>query len=106
YLVTRNIMTMPQNKRTYTFYAKALFDKLSQAERDYAQLKASRIEAGRAENVIAWANGSHALAKSGAYSLPSKTLKTSTRGFQKKNPQGQPMNIVVLDEKYFSDNMP
>jgi hypothetical protein len=33
-------------------------------------------------------------------------VKTSTRGFQKKNPQGQPMDIVVLDEKYFTDNLP
>ena len=105
-LVERNIMMMPENKRTDTFYAKALFDKLSQAERDYAQLKSASIEAGRAENVIAWAEDSHVLAKSGAYRLPSKMVKTSTRGLQKKNPQGQPMDIVVLDEKYFTDNMP
>jgi hypothetical protein len=105
-LVERNIMTMPEDKRTNDFYAKSLFDRLSQAERDYAQLKSSNIEAGRVENVIAWAEDSHALAKSGAYRLPSKTVKTSTRGFQKKDSQGQPMDIVVLDEKYFTDNMP
>jgi S1/P1 Nuclease. len=105
-LVERNIMLMPADKRTIAFYAKSLFDKLSQSERDYAQLKSSSIESGRAENVIAWAESSHALAKSGAYHLPSKTVKTSTRGLQKKNPQGQPLDIVVLDEKYFTDNMP
>ena len=105
YLVRRNIMLMPQNKQTYAFYAKALLDKLNQAERDYAQLKAAHIESGHAENVIAWAEASHALAKSGAYHLPSHTVKTSTRGFQKKNPQGQAMDIVVLDEQYFTDNM-
>src|SRR5205085_5172493 len=105
YLVRRNIMLMPQNKQTYAFYAKALLDKLNQAERDYAQLKAAHIESGHAENVIAWAEASHALAKSGAYHLPSHTVKTSTRGFQKKNPQGQAMDIVVLDEQYFSNNM-
>lgn len=105
YLVSRNIMLMPHDKQTYTFYAKALFDKLSQAERDYAQLKAAHIESGHAENVVAWAEASHALAKSGAYHLPSKTVKTSTRGFQKKNAQGQAMDIVVLDEQYFTDNM-
>lgn len=106
YIVERNIKTMPQDKQTYSFYAKALFDKLSQAERDYAQLKSASIEAGRAETVEAWAEDSHALAKSGAYGLPSKTVKTSTRGFQKKNPQGQALEIIVLDEKYFTDNMP
>ena len=105
YLVTRNIMLMPHDKRTDNFYAKALFDKLSQAERDYAQLKAAHIESGHAENVIAWAEAAHELAKSGAYHLPSKTVKTSTRGFQ-KIVQGQPVDIVVLDEKYFTDNMP
>jgi len=47
----------------------------------------------------------HELAKSSAYHLPSKTVKTSTRGFQ-KIVQGQPVDIVVLDEKYFTDNMP
>lgn len=106
YLVTRNIKLMPANKQTYAFYAKSLVDKLSQAERDYAQLKSSVIETGRAENVIAWAESSHALAKSGAYDLPSKTVKTSTRGFQKKDSHGQPLDIVVLDEKYFTQNMP
>ena len=105
-LVARNVMTMPQNQQTYTFYAKALFDKLSQAERDYAQLKSASIQAGQAETVAAWADAAHALAKSGAYRLPSKTVQTSTRGFQKKNPQGKPMDIIVLDEKYFTDNMP
>jgi S1/P1 Nuclease len=105
-LVNRNIMAMPQDKRTYDFYARALFDKLGQAERDYAQLKSSSIKAGQAETVAAWANAGHALAKSGAYRLPSKTVETSTRGLQKKNPQGKPFDIIVLDEKYFTDNMP
>ena len=105
YLVSRNIMLMPHDKQTYTFYATALFDKLSQAERDYAQLKAAHLVSGHAENVVAWAEACHALAKSGAYHLPSQTVKTSTRGFQKKNPQGQPMDIVVLDEQYFTANM-
>lgn len=105
-LVGRNIMAMPEDKRKPDFYAKALFDKLSQAERDYAQLKSASIETGRAENVIAWAEESHTVAKSSTYNLPSKMVKTSTRGFQKKNFQGQPMDIIVLDEKYFTDNLP
>lgn len=105
YLVDRNISLMPQGKRTYPAYAASLFKKLNKAERDYAQAKASNIESGRAETVVAWAEGSHALAKTSAYSLPSKTVKTSTRGAQKKDRQGKPLDLIVLNEKYFTDNM-
>jgi nuclease S1 len=106
YLVDRVIMAMPENGRTPAAYAQALVDKLTQAERDFAQLKAAHIEAGRAENVVSWAEFSHALAKNHTYHLPSQTTKTSTRGLQKKTPQGQPLDIIVLDEKYFADNFP
>jgi hypothetical protein len=106
YLVERNIMMMEQEKRTSNRYAESLFKKLSEAERNYAQLKSSSIEAGHAENVIAWAEGSHVLAKTSTYKLPSKTVKTSSRGFQKKDRDGNPMDIIILDEKYFTDHMP
>ena len=38
-------------KQTDAFYAQSLVDKLSQAERDYAQLKATSIDAGKVENI-------------------------------------------------------
>ena len=106
YIVDRNIKAMPTGQRTFTRYAKSLFNGLSQAERDYAQLKSPVIETGTAENVIAWAEGSHALAKTSTYVLPSTKVKTSTRGFQKKDKQGNPLDIIVLDEDYFTGNMP
>ena len=106
YIVDRNIMAMEPGKRTYNHYAEALFNRLSLAERNYAQLKSPNIEVGRDENVIAWAEGSHALAKTFVYVLPSSTVKTSSRGFQKKDGQGKPLDIIVLNEKYFTDNMP
>jgi hypothetical protein len=106
YLVERGIKTMPAGKQTPTLYAAWLVGTLSPAQRDYAQLKSPTIEAGKAESVIGWAEGSHALAKTGAYRLPSQTVKTSTRGAQSKGPQGQPVDIVLLDEKYFTDNTP
>lgn len=106
YLVERNIMAMEPNKRTYNRYAEWLYNKLSTEERNYAQLKSPVIQADRAENVISWAEGSHALARTSAYNLPSKKVKTSSRGFQKKDRQGKLMDITVLDEKYFSQNLP
>jgi nuclease S1 len=106
YLVQRNIMTMPPNKRTYDQYAQSLVGNLNVKERNYAQLKAASIETGHPENTIAWAEGSHALAKTAAYNLPTTTVKTSTRGFQKKDRHGNPLNIIVLDDTYFNATMP
>jgi hypothetical protein len=105
YLVTRNIMKMPPPKRTYSKYADSLLNSLSAQERNYATLKSPTIETGRAENTIAWAESSHALAKSSTYKLPSNTVKKSTRGFEKLK-DGKPLDIVVLDEDYFKANMP
>jgi hypothetical protein len=104
YLVDRNIMAMAPNKRTYNSYAESLYNKLSTKERDYAQLRSADIQTGRAENVIAWAESSHALAKTSAYNLPSQKVKTSSRGFQKKDRQGNPIDIIVLGETYFTQN--
>lgn len=106
YIVDRNIKAMKPGQRTFRLYAKSLFNELSPAERDYAQLKSSSIEVGLDENVIVWAEGSLAVAKTSTYKLPTSTVKTSTRGFQKKDRNGKPLDIVVLDEKYFTDNMP
>ena len=106
YLVERNIMAMDPNQRTYNRYAESLYDKLSPEERNYAQLKSSFIQPGRVENVIAWAEGSHALARTSAYNLPSQKVKTSSRGFQKKDRAGNPIDIIVLDENYFKANVP
>ncbi|HSS51286.1 MAG TPA: S1/P1 nuclease [Thermoanaerobaculia bacterium] len=105
YLVDRNILTMAPGKQTYDSYATSLLEKLSPAERNYAQLKSQSIENGQPENVIAWAEGSHALARTAAYVLPSKTVKKSSIGLKKTDPQGNPKDIIVLDEKYFTDNM-
>src|ERR1043166_2111577 len=106
YLVDRNILTMPAGKQTYRLYAAALVNKLTAQERDYAQLKTSVLIAAQSETVSAWAEASHALAKSSSYALPSQKVKTSTRGFQKKGPNGNPLDIVVLDNDYFQKNMP
>jgi nuclease S1 len=106
FLVNRNILTMPQGKQTYQAYAQALVNKLTPQERDYAQVKSATIVTGQAETTVAWAESSHALAKSSAYALPSQKVKTSTRGFQKKGRDGKPLDIVVLDENYFKSNMP
>ena len=106
YLVTRNIMTMPAGKQTYNAYASALVNKLSPQEKDYAQLKTAFIVSGQSETVVAWVEASHALAKSSSYALPSQKVKTSTRGFQKKGNDGNPRDIVVLDNDYFQKNMP
>ena len=106
YLVDRNIMIMPAGKRTYSLYAAALVSKLTAQERDYAQLKSAVLVAGQTETASAWAESSFALAKSSSYVLPSQKVKTSTRGFQKKDRNGNPLDIVVLDDNYFKKNMP
>jgi hypothetical protein len=105
YLVTRNIMKMAPAKRTHNKYAESLLKGLSQEERNYATLKSSTIEAGRAENVVAWAELSHALARSSVYKLPANKVKKSFRGFEKLDREGKPLDIVVLDESYFVAGM-
>ncbi len=105
YLVDRNIALMPMGKRTYAAYATALVNKLSSEERNYAQLRSTIILSGQTETVVAWAEASHALAKSSSYALPSQKVKTSTRGLQKLR-NGQPLDIIVLDDNYFKTNMP
>lgn len=105
YLVDRNIMLMAPGKRTYAAYATALVNKLSPEERNYAQLKSTVIMAGQAETAVAWAEASHALAKTSSYVLPSQKVKTSTRGLQKKGRDGKPLDIIVIDDNYFKANM-
>ena len=106
YLVPRNIMNMEPAKRTYEQYANSLVAGLSAAERNYAQLKSPTIKPGSPENVIAWAERSHALARSSAYNLPPTKVKKSSRGKEKKNKQGQLLDIIVLNENYFTTSAP
>lgn len=87
-LVMRNIKTMPAAKQNDEGYAAWVVQNLSVAERDYATLKSPTIKQGTPENVIAWAESSHTIARNVAYSKPA-----------------QP-GITTLDQAYFNAAVP
>ena len=86
-LVKRNIRKMPPAKRNYTDYAIRVVTNLSVAERDYAQLRSPTIKPGTPENVIAWAEASHVIARNVAYNIPTE-------------------GVIFLDQNYFNAAVP
>ena len=87
-LVKRNIRKMPSGKQNDEDYAAWVVQHLSPAERDYATLKSETIKPGTPENVIAWAESSHTIARNVAYSKPAQA------------------GITVLDQAYFDAAVP
>jgi hypothetical protein len=87
-LVKRNIRKMPSGKQNDDDYAAWVVQNLAVAERDYATLKSPTIKPGTPENVVAWAETSHAIARSIAYSKPAQT------------------GVTILDQGYFDAAVP
>lgn len=87
-LVKRNINKMSPAKRNVEGYAAWVVQNLSVAEKDYATLKSSTIKPGTPENVIAWAESSHTIARNVAYSKPEQS------------------GITTLDQAYFDAAVP
>jgi hypothetical protein len=85
-LVKRNISLA--GKQNYNDYAVWVVQHLSAAERNYATLNSETIEPGKPENVIAWAESSHTIARNVAYSKPA-----------------QP-GVTTLDQAYFDAAVP
>ena len=85
-LVKRNISLA--GKQNYNDYAVWVVQHLSAAERNYATLNSDTIEPGKPENVIAWAESSHTIARNVAYSKPT-----------------QP-GVTTLDQAYFDAAVP
>lgn len=85
-LVKRNITKA--GKQNADEYAAWVVQNLPVAERDYATLKSSTIKPGTPENVVAWAESSHTIARNVAYSKPA-----------------QP-GVTVLDQAYFDAAVP
>ena len=85
-LVKRNISMA--GKQNYNDYAVWVVQHLSAAERNYATLNSETIEPGKPENVIAWAESSHTIARNVAYSKPA-----------------QP-GVTTLDQAYFDAAVP
>ena len=87
-LVKRNIRKMPSNKQNEGDYATWVVQHLSVAERDYANLESTTIKPGTPENVIAWAESSHTIARKVAYSKPAQA------------------GVTTLDQAYFDAAVP
>jgi len=87
-LVKRNIKKMPSSKQNDDDYAAWVVKNLSVAERDYATLKSPTIKPGIPENVVAWAESSHTVARNVAYSKPEQA------------------GVTTLDQAYFDAAVP
>jgi len=87
-LVKRNIRKMPSGHQNDDDYAVSVVQNLSVAERNYATLHSPTIKPGTPENVVAWAESSHTIARNVAYSKPAQA------------------GITFLDQGYFNATVP